>query len=371
MVAVGRVGGEHLDLPDEELLLVRAELVPRLQHVLRPGRELRVLPDHAETLLVVEDPLAQLLVAIVEQMHRADLLDPLLRRMVRRMRRARRVLDEERLVRIGLVQPRHPVDRVVGHARDEVPTRLALERVDLRGIAEEVRLPLVGVTADEAIEVLEAHARGPVVERTGLAGGEGRHVVVLAEPGRRIAIVEQDSPDRGLVLAKDAVVAGEAGRLLRDHAEAGRVMVAPGDQRGPRRRAQCGGEHPIVAEAFSREAVHGRRRDDAAEGAGDAEAGVVGDDQQHVGRTRGRHDARRPPGCRLQGSILDHAAELRVGRWELLAADARRRAGRSQRAGDLLRGARCRAHQRYHENSTERDRSRRRSHFPASLVAVG
>ena len=208
--------------------------------------------------------------------------------------------------------------------------------IDLRRVAEEVRLPLVGVAADEAVEVLEAHAGRPLVEGPDLARGEGRRVVVLAEPRRRVAVVEQHAADGGLVLADDAVVAGEAGRLLGDHAEAGRVVVAPGDQRGARRRAQRGREHAVVAQAFAGEAVHRRRRDHAAEGAGHAEAGVVGDDQEHVGRALGRHHARRPPRLRLQRVVLDHAAELRVGRRELPVADGRRRAGRARRAGDLL-----------------------------------
>ena len=220
--------------------------------------------------------------------------------------------------------------------------RLALERIDLRRIAEEVRLPLVGVAADETVEIFEAHAGRPLVERSDLARGEGRRVVVLAEPRRGIAVVEQDAADGGLVLADDAVVAREAGGLLRDHAEAGRVMVAAGDQRSARRRAQRRGEHAVVAQTLFRDAVHRRRRDHAAEGAGYAEAGVVGDDQQHVRRALRRHDARRPPRLRLQRVILDHAAELRVRRRQLLGADGGGGAGRSQRAGDLLRGGRCR-----------------------------
>ncbi len=337
VVAVGDVGGEDLDLADVELLFVRRQLVPLLQHVLRPRRQLGVLRDHAEPLLVLEHPLAHLVPALVEELHLADLVHPFLGRVVRRVRRAGRVLDEDRLARVGLMHPRHPVDGLVRHARDEVPARLALERIDLRRVAEQIRLPLVGVAADEAVEVLEAHAGRPLVERPDLAGRVDRRVVILAEPGRGIAVVEQDPPDRGLVLGDDAVVAGEAGRLLRDHAEAGRMVVAPGDQRGARRRAQRGGENPVVAQALLREAIHGRRRDDAAEGAGHGEAGVVGDDQQHVRRALRRHDPRRPPRFRLQGTVLDHATELRVGRRELLAADGRGGAGRTRRAGQLLR----------------------------------
>ena len=336
VVVVGGVGGEDLDLADEELLRLRAELVPRLQDVIGPGCQLRILGDHAEPLLVLEDALAQLVVAVVEEVHRVDLVHPFLGRVVRRVRGAGRVLDEDGLGRFRLVDPRHVVDGVVGHAGDEVPARLALERIDLRRVAEQVRLPLVGVAADEAVEILEAHAGRPLVERPDLAGGEGRRVVVLAEPRRRVAVVEQDAADGGLVLVDDAVVAGETRRLLRDHAEAGRMVIAPGDQCRPRRRAQRGGEDPVVAQTLVRDAIHRRRRDHAAEGAGHAEAGIVGDDQQHVGCALRRHHARRPPRLRLQGVILDHAAELRVGRRELLAADGRGGARRTQCPGDLL-----------------------------------
>ena len=99
VVGVGHVGGENIHLPQEELLLIRRELIPLLQQVLRPGRQLRVLRDDAELLLVLEDLLAQLVPSLVEQVHVADLLDPLRRRVMRRMRAARRVIDEERLYR--------------------------------------------------------------------------------------------------------------------------------------------------------------------------------------------------------------------------------------------------------------------------------
>jgi len=119
VVAVGGVGGEDLDLADEQLLLVGAELVPGLQHFIGPGRQLRILGNQAELLLVGEDRFAQLLVAAVKQLHRADLVHPLLGRVVRRVRRARRVLDEDRLVGLRLVDARHVVDGIVGHAGDQ------------------------------------------------------------------------------------------------------------------------------------------------------------------------------------------------------------------------------------------------------------
>ena len=340
VVVVGGIGGEDFNLPDEELLRLRAELVPRLQEVIGPRRQLRIPGDHAEALLVLKDALAQLVVAIVEEVHGTDLVHPLLGRVMRRVRGAGRVLDEDRLAGVGLVDARDVVDGVVRHAGDKVPARLALEGIDLGGVAEQIRLPLVGIAAHKAVEILEAQACGPLVEGPDLAGGKRRGVVVLAEPRRGIAVIEQNPPDGGLVLGDDAVVARETRGLLGDHAEARRVMVPPGDERGPRRRTQRGGEYAVVAQTLVCDAVHGRRRDDAAEGAGHPEAGIVGDDQQHVRCALRRHHARRPPGLRFQGVILDHATELRVGRGQLLAAYRGGGAGRTQLSGNFLRPGR-------------------------------
>ena len=141
--------------------------------------------------------------AIVEQVHVADLLHPLRRRVVRRMRAARRVVDEEGQVRLDLVQLVQPVDGVVRHGGDQVPARLAVIGMDRRGVAEQIaRLPLAGVAANEAIEVVEAHARSANGRRARPARLPGRRVVVLAEPGGAIAVLLQDAADGGAVLAR-------------------------------------------------------------------------------------------------------------------------------------------------------------------------
>ena len=166
----------------------------------------------------------------------------------------------------------------------------------------------------KAPEVLEAHAVGPLRERAGLAVREERRVVILAEPRSRVAVVPQDGADGALLDRDDRVVTGEAGGDLADHTEAHRVVVAPGDQRCARRRAEGGGMEVRVAQAALGDAVERRGRDHAAEGAGRAEAVVVGHDQQHVGRA----SSAAPHGAATTGSIprlfLDHPAELRVRR---------------------------------------------------------
>jgi len=259
-------------------------------------------------------------------MQGADLVDPFRRRVVRRVSAARHVIHEERLLRIERVDPPHPVDGVVGHGGGEVPARLADIGVDGSGVAEQVRLPLARVAADEAVEIVEPHAGRPLVERAGLARLERRRVVVLAEPGRAVAVLFQDLADRCRIAADEAVIAGIAGRLLGDHAEAHGMVVAAGDQRGARRRAQRGGMEIRVAQTVMRDTVEVRGRDDPAERAGRAEPDIVGHDQQDVGRTLGRRHARRPERLRLVRVEVDLPAERHRRRRQNVAG--RRHGGR-------------------------------------------
>ncbi|MNW13621.1 hypothetical protein D3C71_2116220 [compost metagenome] len=65
--------------------------------------------------------------------------------------------------------------------------------------------------------------------------------MVLSEPGRGVAVLLQYFADRRVLDADDRVIARITGRLFRDDAEACRVMIAAGDKRGTRRRAERGG----------------------------------------------------------------------------------------------------------------------------------
>ncbi len=90
-----------------------------------------------------------------------------------------------------------------------------------------------------------------------MTGGERRCIVILAEPPGRIAVLLEHAPDGGLVLGDDAVVTGEARGLLGDHTEAHRVMIAPGDQRSARRRANRGRVDVVIAQTALRDAIVG------------------------------------------------------------------------------------------------------------------
>src|SRR5450432_2521926 len=103
-------------------------------------------------------------------------------------------------------------------------------------ILEQVGSPLVGLSPHEAVEILEAQSRGPLVERTGHAVLIGRSVVILPKPRGRITIILKNIADGGVLYSDDRVVAGITGREFADHSGANRVMVAAGNQRRARGR---------------------------------------------------------------------------------------------------------------------------------------
>ena len=114
------------------------------------------------------------------------------------------------------------------------------------------------------------------------------------------------------------------------------MMIATGDERRPRRRSTARWKRrdcsviPLARCGPSSASGSRRRRCSA------PRIGIVGNDEQDVRRALWRHDARRPPWFRLQSVILDHAAEVRIGRRKLFSINRSRGAGRSRNAGYFL-----------------------------------
>src|SRR5271154_719765 len=99
------------------------------------------------------------------------------------MRAAGYVVEKERLVGCGGVQVPHVLYGVVREVSGEVIAGMPNPRIDLRVILEQIRSPLVGLAAQEAVEVLKAHTRGPLLEGSGCAAVlETRSVMVFAKP---------------------------------------------------------------------------------------------------------------------------------------------------------------------------------------------
>ena len=183
------------------------------------------------------------------------LVDPFLRHVVRRVRGARREVDEERLVGQQRLLLARPGDELVGQVFGEVVALgRRLRRLDRRGALIQRRIPLVVLAADEAVEVLEPAAAGrPGGERTRRARLPHRHFVALAELRGRVAIELEGQRERRLGVGQHRALARSGGRDLGDAAHADRVMVAPGEQRLPRRRAQRRGVEARVLQPALRE----------------------------------------------------------------------------------------------------------------------
>src|SRR5208282_3291694 len=91
-----------------------------------------------------------------------------------------------------------------------------------------------------------------------------------------------------------------------------------------------------VSQSSFGNAIERWRRNDAAEGARNAVALVIGHDQEDIGRALGRHYARRPPWRRILRAFLDHAPKRHQWRRELLPVKRHGGVGRTRYAVDLL-----------------------------------
>jgi hypothetical protein len=277
---------EHLGLAGEQTALVGRQRVPGLE-VLGPLTEARVRGDEAKLLLALDRFGAHGVPALVELA--LVLVGPLLRHVVRCVDRAGRVIDEEWLVRCHRLLGLDPVDRLVGHVDREVIV-LHLRRLDLDDAVVDERVPLVGLAADEAVELVEALVRGPTVERPRDAGFPGCGLVPFAEGAGAVAVQPQHFRQRRNAVRNLLGVAGVRRRGLHDRTGVHSVVVAAGLQRHARRRAQRRRMEVVAAQTPGRELVEGRRADRSAERARAAEADVVDQHDDDVRGALGRLD---------------------------------------------------------------------------------
>ena len=282
-VVVGELeeAGVDLHLAPKDRLQVLRHLVPG-GDLLVAGRQLGVRWDHAELLLLGERPLAQRVPAVVERA--LVLVGPLRSDVVRCVRRAGREVREEGLVRHERLLLADPLDRLVRHVGHEV---VALFRrllgLDRDRALVDRRVVLMGLPADEAVEVLEAAPGRPVVEGPHRARLPHRHLVALAELRRRVAVQLQRLRERRAGVRPDRVVARCRRRDLRDAAHADRVVVAAAQQRRAGGRAERSGVEAVVLQPLGGEPFGVRRVDRTTEGTRGSEPDVVDQDDQDVG----------------------------------------------------------------------------------------
>ena len=171
IVGVSLISPKDIGLLDEELLFVPTQG----SHSCNSSGQAVSLAScghDAKPLLVGEDRIAELVPAIVEQVHGADLVDPFRRGMVRR------VCRQERSRQRTVCRARSPsVVSCSGSLRRPSPFRGSrqgcLERIDSGRIAEQVGLPLARVAADKAVEIIKAHTVRPL-DRTARPGSTGK-----------------------------------------------------------------------------------------------------------------------------------------------------------------------------------------------------
>ena len=180
-VVVGVRQESRVDLghPREQPLLLRRQSVPRPGDIQRrerlplgplaglrgadrvDRRQFGIRRDNPHLLLPRQGLLPHRLITGVEAA--LELVGPFLRDMVRRVGRAGRVVQEERLVRRDRLRVRDELDRLVGDVVGEVVTlgrKLGL--VHRVVVVHQVRVPLVGLRAEEPVEPLKPAAGGPV-----------------------------------------------------------------------------------------------------------------------------------------------------------------------------------------------------------------
>ena len=213
VVGVFQEPGVHLHLPAQDGL-ERLRHVGPTRDLLVPGRQLAVLRDHAELLLPSEDLVSQSIPSLVELA--LVLVGPLPGHVVRSMAGAGREVDEEGLVGQQRFLLADPADGLVGHVGHEVVAFLRrLVHFNRGGALVQRGVPLVGLSADESVEILEtAAAGGPGVEGARRAGLPHRHLVALAELGRGVAVQLEGLGDRRAGVGQDRAVAwGTSGDL--------------------------------------------------------------------------------------------------------------------------------------------------------------
>ena len=183
-----------------------------------------------------------------------------------------------------------PAHRLVGQVVRQVVVLavLALRHADDRVVLGDDRVVQAQFAGQEAPEVIKPPGVRPAVEQAGGALHVIRCQVPLTEPCGAVAVALQHANKRRAVLRAGRRIARERTGQLSDRPEAHAVVVAAGEHRCPRRRAQGGYMEMVIGQASLSDPRQARGVHRAAEGARVAVPSVVDQHQQHVRCARGR-----------------------------------------------------------------------------------
>jgi hypothetical protein len=311
MVGMGQETGEHLHHAGIKLLLAGRERVPVLDVGIVAG-ELGVLGNDAQLLLALEDPLAIGIPAIVELA--LVFVRPFLRHVMGRMHRARAEIHEEGLVGRDLLGIGDEGDRLICNVLGQMIALLgSLLRLDRMIVVDKLRIVLMRIAAEEAIIALEAAAQRPAFIGTGRRDLVRRGQMPFAERVGVVAMLQQHLREKAVFEGDVAVAARIARRPLGNAGHSVRMMVAPGQNAGAGRRAECRGVHVVEQQPLRGEGVDVRRLDGASIAAHLAEAGIILHDEQNIGRAGLGSQRLRPSGARDIEGPSDDAGECGSG----------------------------------------------------------
>ena len=205
--------------------------------------------------------------------------------MMRRVHGAGSEIEKERLIRCDLLGIGDEGDSLVDEVFCEVIAFLgSLLRLDLMVVVDELGVILVGVTAQEAVEALEASAQRPAVIGPCRRRLMRRGQVPFADSVGVVALLQEDFREKTVLKGNHPIAAGKTGGAFGDAGQAIRVMVASGEQAragggAEGRRVKVG-----VAQPAGRKRVEMRRADRRTVTAKLTEAGVVQHDEQYIRR---------------------------------------------------------------------------------------
>ena len=176
VVGVGGEAGKDLHLAGVQALLVGGQIRPVLDSLGLPG-ELRALRHDPQLDLPRQCLLPILVPAHVETA--AILPNPLFGNVEGSVRGARREVDEEGLLGSQRLLEPHPLDGFVRQIGRHVVVGIVVGNLDWGHAVVQERRPLVGLTADEPVELVEPRTRGPTVVRARYAHLPRRGLMVL------------------------------------------------------------------------------------------------------------------------------------------------------------------------------------------------
>src|SRR6266850_7296958 len=147
------------------------------------------------------------------------------------------------------------------------------------------RSPLVSLTTNETVELIETRMSGPTIERSGNRNFPRRRFMIFAKGGGAVAVESQHLRERCHTLRTDSGIAGKSGGEFHDSARVVNVVIASCQQRGASGRTKCSRMKIVVPQTSCRQLVECRHFARTAKCAWLSEADVVEQNDDDVRRS--------------------------------------------------------------------------------------